>query len=143
MNNNATNGPLWVNPTDISAVSVCEGMVRVLGDDAQTLPQTTRSIQGEVLHKEVSEAVVRSQGKRDERCFIASYAYGVDHPKTEAMRDFRDTEILSRPGGRWLVSAYYRLSPTLVRLCQKNQWFSRIVVAILDMTVDRIRGICK
>jgi hypothetical protein len=134
-----TNGPLWVSPTDISAASVCEGMVRALGDDThQTLPQTARSAQGEVLHKEVSEALVRSQGNRDERCFVASYAYGVDHPKTKAMRDFRDTEILSRPGGRWLVSAYYRLSPTLVRLCQKNQWFSRVVVAILDMAVNRI-----
>jgi hypothetical protein len=65
--------------------------------------------------------------KTDDRCFIASYAFGIDDPRTDYFREFRDRHLQDCLTGRFLMASYYRLSPHLVRICKKN--------ALVDLTV--------
>ena len=65
--------------------------------------------------------------ENDDRCFIASYAFGIDDPRTDYFREFRDRHLLHSLAGRLLMRAYYVLSPYLVLMCRQN---SLIDVAI-------------
>lgn len=53
---------------------------------------------------------------RDGRCFVASAVYGATAPETDQLRAFRDRTLRPRRTGRALISTYYALGPSLVRL---------------------------
>ena len=55
----------------------------------------------------------------DRRCFVATSLYGLDDPRTEALRAFRDRSLMPSAAGRALVSAYYRTSPALVSVLDR------------------------
>ncbi len=55
----------------------------------------------------------------DRRCFVASAVYGLDDPRTDALRAFRDRSLMPSTAGRALVSAYYRASPSLVSVLDR------------------------
>lgn len=49
----------------------------------------------------------------DDRCFIASAAFGSPQSAwVDAYRFFRDRFLLKIPGGKWLIERYYQWSPT-------------------------------
>lgn len=76
-----------------------------------------------------------------QKCFIATAVYGsYCCQEVETLRAFRDTVLLSRPLGRWLVRLYYRNSPPLAEFLQRHR-IARILVrqSILDPFV-RILG---
>lgn len=50
----------------------------------------------------------------DRRCFVASAVYGLDDPRTEELRRFRDARLLPSVVGRFAVRIYYFTSPLLV-----------------------------
>lgn len=56
----------------------------------------------------------------DDRCFIASYAFGIDDSRTVYFREFRDRHLLHCLAGRLLMTAYYALSPYLVLMCRQS-----------------------
>jgi hypothetical protein len=47
------------------------------------------------------------------RCFIATAAFGADHPVVAALCEFRDGVLAKSRAGRGLVLAYYRVSPPI------------------------------
>jgi hypothetical protein len=66
-------------------------------------------------------------GAKDRRCFVATAALSVDAPEVEALRAWRDAALMPHRAGRWLVSAYYRLSPPLARAIAGRSWLRRAV----------------
>jgi hypothetical protein len=46
-------------------------------------------------------------------CFIATAAYGSDHPMVRNLRALRDHVLRHSAVGRWFIRAYYHLSPPL------------------------------
>ncbi len=49
-------------------------------------------------------------------CFIATAVYETPkHPDLDVFRDFRDNQLLTNSLGKWLVSIYYEIGPSLAK----------------------------
>jgi hypothetical protein len=68
-------------------------------------------------------------------CFIATAAYMTpSHPDLNTFRDFRDRQLLTNPLGKFLVSIYYQVSPSIASYIEKKpklRQFIREKLAIL------------
>lgn len=60
-----------------------------------------------------------SRSARDPRCFVATELYGLEAPRTQALRTWRDRVLLPHGAGRVLVRIYYATSPFLVRAVRR------------------------
>ena len=55
-------------------------------------------------------------------CFIATAAYGTPlHADIDVLRDFRDEYMMTNPGGKAFVNAYYTRSPPIADLIRDNE----------------------
>lgn len=102
--------------------------------------------QGTKEHDNLTDAVILENGgqdgaskseTQDSRCYVASYAFGVEHPVTLDLRNWRDNVLLNRFGGRTLVKAYYLVSPQWVRICRQLPVLGRLSKA----AVTRIHSV--
>lgn len=87
-----------------------------------------RTKRGTASHQRLTQEVLASQ---DKRCFIASYAFGVNHPMTCILRSWRDRSLSASPAGRAFIALYYRISPPLITICQwipGFKWLSRMAI---------------
>ena len=72
-------------------------------------------------------------------CYIATAVYGsYDCPQVWTLRRFRDDTLASTFGGRCFIHTYYAISPTLVRLFGKSDWFVNISKGLLDEMVQQL-----
>jgi len=61
-------------------------------------------------------------------CFIATAAYGADWAaEVQALRDFRDSYLLTSASGRWIVRQYYRLSPPVADYLRDQEYLKSAV----------------
>jgi len=69
-----------------------------------------------------------------EKCFVATSLLDVTDPMTIVrLRNFRDSRLRGTPIGRRFIRAYYRISPTFVRVVDRAPRFVRIALGrILD-----------
>jgi hypothetical protein len=72
-------------------------------------------------------------------CFIATAVYGVDASETNLLRNWRDTFLLPNKLGRFIVSAYYVLSPYLVKLIKKDPKIRVLAKVSLDFLIQKIK----
>jgi hypothetical protein len=49
------------------------------------------------------------------KCYLATYVYGSNSKPVETLRLFRDTVLLASPFSSWCVTAYYQISPILIK----------------------------
>lgn len=74
-------------------------------------------------------------------CYIATCVYGsYDCPPVWTLRRYRDNTLNSTWYGRLFVKCYYRVSPTLVKLFGKRQWFKNIWKGFLDKLVEKLNA---
>ncbi|MEN6507925.1 MAG: type II secretion system protein, partial [Smithella sp.] len=65
-------------------------------------------------------------------CFVATAAFGKpDHPAVIVLRDFRDRCLLTWPGGRVIVKAYYAAGPYLADLIRGSYWACTLTQILL------------
>ena len=72
-------------------------------------------------------------------CYIATMAYGdYDHPQVIELRNFRDDVLLKTAFGRFLVIAYYFISPRLVGVFKRHSKTNKLIRHCLDKFIDYI-----
>lgn len=133
--------------SDIVAAVYCEQKLafdRELGD-ASPEHVRMRAEKGIIEHRrferegQVRVLLEKSGNAIDKRCFVASCLYGIDAPETVLLRKWRD-EVLLRSGiGRGLIHSYYRISPHLVTLIDRQGWLEKSIRLLLDWIVHLIR----
>jgi hypothetical protein len=78
-------------------------------------------------------------GPRDQRCFIATAAFGEDAPETNALRAFRDETLTGSPAGRFLMDFYYRLSPFVAQLIRRSTRLAALSRIVLRVVIAAVR----
>jgi len=74
-------------------------------------------------------------------CYVATAVYGsYDCPEVWTLRRFRDNKLAKSWYGRLFIHAYYFISPTIVKLFGKNNWFKNIWKPKLDKLVNKLRN---
>ena len=107
----------WIAASEVGRAAYCQKALELkyAGADVSTRAQAARQ-RGDAAHEAWNSEIKQAA---DKRCFVASHLYGIDDPRTECLRQFRDRYLMQRASTRLLVQCYYRLSPTLVTLCRR------------------------
>jgi hypothetical protein len=99
-----------------------------------------RAAKGRAAHAAYQVKAGLGLGPRDQRCFIATAAFGENAPETDALRAFRDETLAGSPVGRFLIAFYYRVSPVIARLVEPSpllrllsQVILRRLIAMLEI----------
>ena len=75
-----------------------------------------------------------------EGCYIATAVYGSYNCKEVwGLRRYRDYVLYENVLGRIFIKMYYKLSPSLVRVCGKKKWFQKIGKKLLDRKVEKLK----
>lgn len=124
-----------VSATQLSKLAKCEKMtVLDTYHPKQTFQKGRKALdEGTLAHLHIEKQI-----RADERCYIASYAYGSDDERTAFLRSWRDEYLLRRQWGKAFVVVYYGCSPLLVRICKKNSRVSRLIQHLLDSILIRL-----
>lgn len=88
---------------------------------------------GDVEHDNLNRLV------EDSRCFIATHLYGIDDPRTQLLRRYRDIHLSKSMRGRLFIEIYYRASPSLVCLAKLYPAFDGCIQKIVDRIVANIK----
>ena len=79
--------------------------------------------------------------KKKNGCYIATCVYGsYDCPEVWVLRRYRDNILDNNLVGRVFIHVYYALSPTLVKVFGKQNWFICACKSILDKTVVKLQS---
>lgn len=126
----------WVSASDAGRAAYCPKYLQHKHEKTaiSKMAEAARE-KGEAEHQ-----LFNHQAKqRDKRCYIASYVYGIDDPRTNALRQFRDDYLKKNIFGRLLVKIYYFVSPTLVRLCQHCKPIDLRAKAMTDRVLNLVQ----
>ena len=74
-------------------------------------------------------------------CYIATCVYGsYDCPQVWTLRRFRDYTLDKTWYGRLFIKLYYAISPTLVKIFGRTEWFKSLWKKSLDKMVTYLKG---
>ena len=130
----------FISATKIAQRSFCEKQL-VLDEQYgrhETDIQRQRRERGDEEHLRHHLEAQRYGSSRDSRCFIATELYGPVAKETEQLRLFRDRYLQRSYLGRIFTSAYYELSPTVVRLMQRYPLVRKIIKPIINWIVKKV-----
>ena len=74
-------------------------------------------------------------------CYVATAIYGsYDCPEVWTLRRFRDNTLAKTWYGRAFIHTYYAISPTIVKLFGKTDWFKNLWKPLLDKIVKDLQA---
>lgn len=78
--------------------------------------------------------------KLNKGCYVATSVYGsYDCPEVWTLRRYRDFSLAQSFAGRCFIRSYYAISPTIVKLLGKKEWFNNLWRPILDRFVKSLQ----
>lgn len=111
----------YVSASEVGKTAWCPHGASLIGRGAQPDKRhAQRTERGTASHENLTRSVIDAQGQ-DQRCFVASYALGGNHPTTRHLRDWRDRVLMVTAWGRMLVAIYYTTSPILIRIAGSSR----------------------
>ena len=79
--------------------------------------------------------------KKKNGCYVATCVYGsYDCPEDWVLRRYRDNTLDNNFLGRVFIKVYYNLSPTLVKLFGKQNWFVCACKSMLDKIINKLQN---
>lgn len=107
----------WVSASDVGLAAGNPKRLEAKYSGKEVISESRKKARefGDRKHEEFNRTIKSS----DSRCYIASHLYGVEDPKTEMLRQYRDRVLLPKWYGRLFVNLYYRFSPGLVKLSRR------------------------
>ncbi|HEX7674588.1 MAG TPA: CFI-box-CTERM domain-containing protein [Bdellovibrio sp.] len=83
----------------------------------------------------VVKQFLKMSDKERPRCFIATSAFGPQALEVQELRVFRDFTLKSSVAGRKFIYAYYKISPSIACLLDKQPWLKPAVRAALRLLI--------
>jgi hypothetical protein len=72
-------------------------------------------------------------------CYVATCVYGsYDCPEVLTLRRFRDNSLSTSFFGRCFIRAYYAVSPRVVAIFGKKEWFHKLFRPVLNKLVHML-----
>ncbi|HBF07182.1 MAG TPA: hypothetical protein DHW71_04080 [Gammaproteobacteria bacterium] len=141
MNKNSSKKTPPVAASDVGRAAFCPHFLE-LKQQGHTPSKQAQYLmkQGSQAHADFNQSITRAKSK-DKRCYIASYLYGIDDPRTESLRQFRDKKLLPHKAGRFFVSAYYRTSPFIITLAQKSSMINKLLNTAINGFMTKIKDL--
>lgn len=85
--------------------------------------------------------VPQQSEKKKNGCYIATCVYGsYDCPEVLVLRRYRDNTLDNNFLGKAFIKVYYALSPTLVKMFGKQNWFVCTCKSILNIIVKKLQA---
>lgn len=115
-------------------------------NDSYIKKRIDEALASPVTRKHNFEYGKNKEGKQDaggkkQGCYVATCVYGsYDCPQVWTLRRYRDISLASSPLGRAFIKLYYAVSPTLVRLFGRAEWFRSLWKPFLDRKVARLNA---
>ena len=82
----------------------------------------------------------RSYNSTKQGCYVATCIYGsYDCPEVWTLRRYRDNTLGSTWYGRLFIRIYYAISPSIVKLFGKTNWFKNMWKGTLDKMVKTLQ----
>lgn len=92
------------------------------------------------LKKLSSTQLVPIELEKADGCFIATAAYmTASHPDLDTFRDFRDRQLLTNLFGKFLVSKYYQVSPSIALYIEKKPRLRQFIREKLTLLAQWLR----
>lgn len=92
------------------------------------------------IHPSETQTPQQSTNKKN-GCYVATCVYGsYDCPEVWVLRRYRDNILSNKFSGRTFIRVYYALSPTLVKLLGKQNWFVCACKSILNKIVNKLQN---
>lgn len=118
-----------VSAKELAEMGFCEKRVLLSHLHGQRLtPEQERSAKrGRLAHDRYYREglAAASAAGDDRRCFVATCLFGDEAWQVSALRCYRDDVLLRRQVGRWIVAAYYQVSPVACTVLTRLLWLQR------------------
>ena len=123
----------WVSASDAGRAAYCPQYLVHKHQGADPSKEAVWSRErGAAKHADLNRQV------QERRCYIATYLYGSDDPRTDRLRTFRDEVLMSCAAGRIMTSIYYRISPSLVVAAGKSRMVSQFLAYLVGYVLSRV-----
>lgn len=127
----------WVSASDVGRAKFCPKYLELKYGGAVVSEAAEKArARGNAAHEQFNTEIKNT----DSRCFIASHLYGINDPRTEMLRQFRDRVLMPNILGRFLVNVYYQASPWAVKLCRRNSTVDSVAGKIVGWIVNQLDG---
>ena len=127
----------WVSASDVGRAKFCPKYLELKYSGAVVSEAAEKArVRGDAAHEQFNAEIKNT----DNRCFIASHLYGINDPRTEMLRQFRDRVLMPNILGRFWVNVYYRVSPWAVKLCRANSKVDSLAGKVVGWVVKQLEG---
>ncbi len=88
-----------------------------------------------------SNSAPTEEPEKKQGCYIATAVYGsYDCPEVWVLRRYRDYNLDTNCLGKLFIKTYYAVSPSIVRMFGRKEWFNRFWKKRLDRKVNRLKA---